>query len=324
MLKIENFTPSKALAILPGPRTSFLDHLIPLCAFWDIPLLCTDAWVHTCAQAFYPKQHILYAQQEDLQQIVENYQTFVTVEPCRLHSHTLQFGDLLIRTAGRTVAGFHGNPMKYRTEYWIERYAHEDYVLIYGQFLIDYLKEKGVWDRIKTKIYLGNIRKTYYHRNRSFFDRCVDPLLPFTSKYKTLFYAPTWSYPQWNEAAYDFIKTLPNEYRICLKLHPYMYRLFPEKIDSLKGRFLHNDRVIFIDENPLVYPFLDRADVFLGDSSSIVYDFLSFDRPIFFLGERDIPWGTCITDLSCIYSLIEKEDGLSEQRQKAYHYAFGG
>ena len=34
--------------------------------------------------------------------------------------------------------------------------------------------------------------------------------------------------------------------------------------------------------NPLCYPFLDLADAYVGDMSSLAYDFLAYDRPMFF------------------------------------------
>jgi teichoic acid glycerol-phosphate primase len=40
--------------------------------------------------------------------------------------------------------------------------------------------------------------------------------------------------------------------------------------------------VLFLDDFPPVYPLLALSDAYLGDFSSIGYDFLRFDRPMYF------------------------------------------
>jgi hypothetical protein len=42
------------IGVVEGPRTSFLDHLIPLCHLLQIPLYCEDAYVRAAAEIYYP------------------------------------------------------------------------------------------------------------------------------------------------------------------------------------------------------------------------------------------------------------------------------
>jgi hypothetical protein len=322
MLTIENFIPYSALAVLPGPRVSFLDHLIPMCHFWDIPVLCTDAWVFTCAQTFYPPTQILFAGQSDFQQILSNYQTFLTVEPCRLHPKAFKFGEFLYQGEGCTIAGFHGNPAKFRDAYWIERYADEDLILLYGQYLVDYFKEKGAWSRLKKTALLGNLRKTFYEKHKFFFDRVAQPYLFPKNHKRTLLWAPTWSYPEWQDPFSALIEKLPADFQLMLKFHPFTHRLFPEKVNALIEKYRDREGVLILEEIPLVYPLLDQADIYLGDMSSMAYDFLSYDRPLFLMGGNSYPWATTV-DPQSAFKAFGQKDLLSEERQKIYRYVYG-
>jgi teichoic acid glycerol-phosphate primase len=312
-----------ALALLPGARTSFLDHLIPLCHLWQIPLLCTDPWVYTCAQVFYPPTQIILAGCDNFQQILSNYQTFVSVEPCRLHRKALQFGEFLFKGEGTTIVGFHGNPAKFREEYWIERYAHEDVVLIYGEYLADYFKEKRVWERLKKKVVIGNLRKRYYEKHKPFFDAVAKPHLFPTDERKTVLWAPTWSYPEWSDPLDSLLEKIPSDFQVLIKFHPFMFHLFPEKVSLFKEKYAQKQALLFLDEIPLIYPLLERADIYVGDYSSVAYDFLSFNRPLFLLAEKEYSWATTVKNPQDLFSAFNKKDTLSEAREHAYRYVYG-
>jgi hypothetical protein len=294
---------------------------MPLVDQWHIPLVCTDPWVYTCAQLFYPPAEIILATAKSFQDILSGYETFVSVEPCRLHHHALQFGEFLYRGKGETIAGFHGNPQKFRHEYWIERYVHENHLLVYGDYLIDYLKEKGVWDRLTHPIFLGNIRKKYYEKNKIFFDRIAEPHLFSSGKQKTILWAPTWSYPQWPNAPH-FLENIPEMFQILVKLHPFMYRLYPEKVAEWKERYTTSNQILFMEEIPLIYPFIEQADFYIGDYSSVAYDFLSNNNPLFLLGDDQPPWATKIARGTNLFSALMEEDKLSEIRKKTYSYVW--
>ncbi|MCC5832663.1 MAG: CDP-glycerol glycerophosphotransferase family protein [Chlamydiales bacterium] len=307
------------VAVIPGPRTSFLDHLIPICHLMGIPLHCSDDWVRTCVSQFYPKTELAGGD-------LSGYKTFYVVEPCRLHSKSALFESQVITGEFKTVAGFHGNPDKFRERFWIERYLDEDVVLVYGQHLIDYLKEKGIFERLKKTVRIGNLRYQFYKENQDFFDQAARPHFFPDKKRKTLLWAPTWSYSQTVDDSPFFdiypqvLGSIPEEYQLYVKLHPYMFRLFPEKVAQIKDEY---EEVRFIDEIPLVYPFLNRTDIYLGDYSSVVYDFLVFNRPLFFFGGKHAEWGTRVKDPKHLFQELEKPDKLASARQKAYDYVFG-
>lgn len=306
-----------ALGIIPTPHLSYLDHLAPLCYILDIPLFTNDSWIAICAQHFYPQLHVI---QGDLS-ILNAHQTIYTVEPSRLHPSAFQFGGEVIKAAHKTIAGFHGNPAKFRDDFWIERYANEDVVLFYGSYLQDYFKEKNVWKRLKKTVRIGNVRLAYYQQFRSFFDQRARPFLFENQKRRTLFYAPTWSYPHF-QVTTSLFEEIPEEYQLLVKFHPYTHRLFPEKIEELKERY-SSDQIRFVDEIPLIYPILNQVDLFLGESSSIGFDFLAFDRPLFFFGEGLKGCGKTIGSDEKIYQVLDQSDMFSEKRRERYAYVYG-
>jgi hypothetical protein len=310
---------SNCIAMVPGPRTSFLDHLMPICDLLGIPIHCSDDWVATCAAQFYPQAEIV---EGDL----SNYTTFYVMEPCRLHAQSIKFEAQIYNGDFKTIAGFHGNPDKFRDIYWIERYLDEDVILVFGQHLIDYLKEKGIFERLKKTIQIGNLRYAFYKKHQAFFDQMTRPYLFSDTKRKTLLWAPTWSFTGAVDATpffdlyHSVLSSIPNDYQVYVKLHPFTFRLFSDEVSRIKEEY---DQVVFINEIPLVYPFLNQADIYLGDYSSVVYDFLAFNRPIFFLGGKRTDWGCTISDPKRLFQELDKPDRLAHERKKAYDYVFG-
>lgn len=322
MRTIASLSVSNAVAVVAGPRLSFLDHIMPLVDHWQIPLVCTDGWVFNAAKHFYPPAEIILANEDNFQKILSGFKTFISVEPCRLHQNALQFGQFLYQGPNETIAGFHGNPKKFRNEYWIERYVHEDYILVYGQYLIDYLKEKGLLKRHNAQVVIGNLRRSYYLKNQSFFDTIALPHHFSNKKRKTVFWAPTWSYPDWSNYS-SLLKKIPDHFQLMLKLHPFMHRLYPENVEQLQNKWAESEQIRILDEIPLIYPFIEYSDYYIGDDSSVAFDFLSMNRPIFLYADREEPWATTVDPKSDLFFKLDQRDPLSEKRKEAYTYVYG-
>lgn len=75
---------------------------------------------------------------------------------------------------------------------------------------------------------------------------------------------------------------LPPEVNLIVKLHPNTIAQHTLQIERMMGRY-ESGQLQFLLDFPPIYPLLDRCDAYLGDRSSIGYDFLFFDRPMFFL-----------------------------------------
>ncbi|MCP5469749.1 MAG: CDP-glycerol glycerophosphotransferase family protein [Chlamydiales bacterium] len=301
------------VAIVGGPHLSFLDHIIPLCDLLDMPLYAPDVWEWTM---LYP--HVQKAEE------LESYDTFFYVEPSRLHERCFQFGNHFFDQKRRSVCGLHGNSNKCRDAFWAERFLEEDSVLLYGPYMQQFFEEKGVYSRLKNPIFCGNYRLCYYEKYKEHFH------MKLPGEGKKILYAPTWSFDGATDNSPFFtcyrrlLDHVPSGFTVLVKLHPYMYRLHPQEVQRLIEKYVDNPRVYFLEETPLVYPILDQIDIYIGDYSSVGYDFLSFDRPLFFWSENVDPHllecGHKIQEGE-IFSQLEKE-GKSEKRQELYHHCF--
>lgn len=195
-------------------------------------------------------------------------------------------------------------------------------------------------------ILTGNYRKEYYLTHQEHFDREMRRLLPEKKRGQTLLYAPTWTsrnrksdwrcdYSCFFQVYPYVLDCIPQEYQVLVKLHPFMEYQYPEEVAEIKQRYLGHEQVHFLNDLPPIYPLLEQVDLYLGDYSSIGYDFLSFDRPLFFLsdGKRDLEndrgvylyqAGVVIEpeQLPHLYSIIGKQQP-NTMRREIYEYAFG-
>jgi len=300
-----------SVAICAGPHLSFLDHLAPLCDLFDMPL-----YAPYFDEIPYPHIKVVDS--------LADFETFFYVEPSRLHEEAFKFDNLLIQEKKRSVCGLHGNSNKCRDVFWAERFVEEDIVMVYGNYMKDFFQEKGVWQRLKNPIFCGNYRFNYFKKYHDAFK------VKLPGSGKKVLYAPTWSY--WDatdnspffECHTRLLDDVPEGFSILVKLHPYMYRLHPEKVRALEEKYRDNPRVFILKETSLVYPILEGVDIYIGDYSSVGYDFLAFDRPLFFFADKVDPLlAKCGVKIGKgnIFSQLENE-GSSEERQKLYHHCF--
>lgn len=344
--------PKKGIGIYASNPLSFMDHLVPLCQIMEIPLLCLSPWIHTLAELYYPPMQLLCEEAPDytLDPFLNDYDVFFYVDHYRKAQGGFQFVEHSCSKKARSVCGLHGNSDKKRNLYWIERFEDEDISLVYGQHMLDFLDEKGVLERLKHCVVTGNYRYEFYLKHQSFFDLLIQPHLFPKNGRKTLLYAPTWTHPNkkwaWSEdytnlfEVHSFVlDNIPDEYQVLVKLHPFFVHLFPDETERMKEKYFGNEQILFLHDLPLIYPLLAQVDGYLGDYSSIGYDFLSFDKPLFFLNtsERDpekdkgvylYNCGIPLThsDLPQLYTHIKRgieEDAFSEKRHEINHYAFG-
>jgi len=277
----------KAIGILPEQHLSYVDHLVPLCQLMQIPLLVTDAWMKELIQLYYPPMEIILAEPHDfnLDPYLEGYELFVYVDFFRKGNGTFQFRDYFTTHKARSVMSLHGNPDKFWDIYWIEKLSDEDIVLAYGPQLLELLSKRGV---DKQPLLCGNYRLEFYQMHEAFFDQT----LPFRKgEKKTLLYAPTWTalsrktehrinYSPFFDVYRHVFETLGPKYHLIVKLHPHLVKLMPNEVEKVIQEY---PEIYFLNEYPLIYPLLKQCDLYLGDYSSIGYDFLYFDKPLFFL-----------------------------------------
>lgn len=278
-----------AIGILPGNNLSYIDHLVPLCQIMGIPLLVTEPWVKELVELYYPPMEIVLASPQDynLDPFLQEYDLFFYVDFFRKGNGSFQFDEYLSTKKVRSVFSFHGNPDKFFEIYWMERLEDEDIVLVYGPQLRDTLRKKGIQKQV---LLCGNYRLEFYQKHRAFFDAKI----PFKKEKNTALYAPTWSsksrfsifktdYSSFFTCYREVLENYSEKYQLIVKLHPHMHLQMPEEVDEVISAYPH---IFFLKNFPPIYPLLMQIDLYLGDYSSIGYDFLYFKRPIIFLGEK--------------------------------------
>jgi CDP-glycerol glycerophosphotransferase (TagB/SpsB family) len=130
------------------------------------------------------------------------------------------------------------------------------------------------------------------------------------------------------------IKDLTPHVNLIIKLHPFLAKFHPAHTYRILEKYKDHPHVFFLEKFPCIYPLLQKCDLYIGDYSSIGYDFLAFNRPLYFLIPEDRysfqlhSCGMTIPSEGNIYKFLintweEQLKGKQEQRQKIYDYAFG-
>lgn len=327
------------IGILPSHRPSYIDHLVPLCELFQAPLLVTSSEIAHIIQLYYPQVNVILVEPEDhcLDPFLEPYDFFFYVDLFRLATKSFSFADYYCSVKRPSLCALHGHSEKAWEIFRFERFVDEEHLLIYGPQWKNFLQEIGVWDRLNTPLMGGNYRWLYYLRHQKFFDEKWAPFLNHVGK-KVLF-APTWtSDNKKSELREDYstalqtlprlVDSLPNQTHLYVKLHPHYRFLYPERVSDLEKKFAYHPQVHFLPEIPLIYPLLAKIDVYIGDYSSIGYDFLRFKRPLFFLvperKKRLFSCGTVIdpNEVERVFQ-VEPGSGNLSASESVYKNAFG-
>jgi hypothetical protein len=287
----------------------YLDHLAPLCVFLKIPLIIYEPHLADLARTYYPNLKVLEKSLWDISfpsRIISCYSQILLSSA--FPNHQLQ-----------NIWLPHGSSDKGWKIGSFGALQQDKIALVYGQKMIDDIKKEGIC--LQT-ISLGNFRWEYFLKNRSFYQKAMQ--IPSTDK--NILYAPTWddlekSNSFWN-AFPILIQKIPKNYNLLVKIHPNTIRKFEPEIERYKGLCKDRSNIIFLSDLPPIYPILAACDAYIGDMSSIGYDFLTFNKPLFFLNRADLPLQKCgITHepQSFIYS---QQKDLSHSREQLYQYTF--
>lgn len=323
-----------------------VDHLGVLCIGLGQPLLFTDERQLELCKKYYPKL--------DARFVDHGYATFENIAPAYDCVFNTNFGGKMwvqeqealfphIAKKMRSVYCPHGNSDKGQNYIWMEHFADEDIVLLYGQRMVDFLKEKQVLHHIHHPVMTGNYRHLYFKQNRSYYEKLMNEVLSqFPKKQPTILYAPTWNPDESSffEGVGYVLDHLPSCYNLIFKPHPFLEQKNLGRMIYLEEKYKEQKNLIWLKEFPLIYPLLDKIDLYIGDVSSVGYDLLAFNKPMFFLSpqiDQNAPQdyylfrcGTVISpsQYDQIYSMIEKhlpEDAnqFSAIRKEIYDYTFG-
>jgi len=313
---------ARAAGLIVESSYLFLDHLAPFCALLNWPLIIVDPMVREIADHFYPDLKIIESSITDLKETLNSFSHLVSCASRPLLLASL--GHIFCKTIWLP----HGNSDKGRILPFFEALKDEEMALIYGQKMADFFKDKNINLPV---IRIGQYRHLYYKKWRSFYDAL--PIAAFSKTQPTILYAPTWEDSENNcsfwHAFPKIAQHLPSSMNLIVKLHPNTVAKHAPDIERMIGKY-ENGNLQFLLDFPPVLPLLSRCDYYLGDRSSIGYDFLRFDRPLFFLDPhnhkegRDLTrCGTVVTPDNFYRLLIHENQGnFSSQRKEMNSYTF--
>ncbi len=297
-------------ALLYGNQSHHLDHLAPLCSLMQMPLIFTDEEVAASYKKYYPNpESILLDPLSGPDWIVKNYDLLFYSMPRPLFEEIFFFAERLFRKKIPTIWIPHGNSDKGSDSVFMEALAEEEVALLYGKRIIDFLMKKHVLEKFKGYVITGNLRYTYYQKEKPFFQNLIKQHIHRKLKkaVRTILYAPTWQDYEKSSSFFDaaplLLETLPKEFNLIIKLHPNLLLQQEFNVEALIEKYEGEENILFLKEFPPIYPLLDDVDIYLGDASSIGYDFLSFNKPLFFLKQTSTP-----LYLHQAGVVIEKED----------------
>lgn len=331
----------RAAGLVYGQMVHHLDHVGPFCALVGIPLIVTEEEIASLAEKYYPGLEVIYWDYLQIPfNLVQQFDAIFSSLPRPLFEDVFFLAQQLARKQVISIWLPHGNSDKGYASIFMEGLQNDFYALVYGKKMVDFLKEKEAFHQLKSCITTGNFRYTYYLKNKTFYDNLVEQILP--NDKEVILYAPTWKDKENSTSFYEacpiLIDHLPEGYHLVIKLHP---NLNDSETDRLLYRYENTPRVLFLKEWPPIYPLLQKAAIYIGDMSSIGYDFLTFNRPMFFLNQNKrhlsddkglflYQAGVSLIpeEYAQIYTIIEREiqkdkERFSSIRQNVYSYTFG-
>lgn len=304
----------------------YLDHLGILCEGLEIPLIVTDPVAYQVAQDFYPQLQVEYRDFSELTLDFLACRADVIFESG--HHFALELiplWELIYGKKMRVVYCPHGNSDK-------RQQTRKDISLIYGDHMEDLLRTTGEMSRLGKTVVTGNYRAAYYRAHQKWYDNRLETLLKdkIQKNRKTVLYAPTWpdgeSQSSWLLQGTRVMEEVSAVFNLLIRWHPFLDDLYPAENEKMRQLCQQMPGIVNLSAFPSIYPILHQADFYLGDFSSIGYDFLSLNKPLFFLdrheGEiyecgitltEDQHWGEAIQSFQDNINWGEKRQQLSRK-----------
>lgn len=322
----------KAACLLYGNDQHYLDHLAPLASFLQIPLITTEEGIQEQLSTYYPDVEGIFWDYLDVHfSLVNRFDTIFYAFTREHFEESFAFAQDHFQKKIRTVWCPHGNSDKNN----LGALQGEEFLLTYGKKMDDLLKKKKIK---KPKFSLGNYRFAYYQKHLKFYQDLLEKELSSLPRDNPCFlYAPTWQDYE-NSSSFDsafpyLLNNLPDSVNLLIKLHPNTWAKYPFEVERAFYPYENKKNLLLLRDFPAIYPILERVDAYIGDASSIGYDFLRFNKPMFFLNnKRKTPLSECgftiaENDYPKIYSIIENKKNADSpfvlKRKKLYSYTFG-
>lgn len=274
-----------AICFAPSDSINHLDHLAVISYILHIPFI-TDEESHFLAiQKYYPQITPLFIPKNEqiLTFLAKDYEIiFTSAGPHRKQLSSLF--EILFKKEMLFWYCPHGHSDKP-----IPQFLEQHFAFTYGDQMEDRLKEIGAFSVLKSHVRTGNYRFPFYHAHEKFYDSLVEKEVfsHFKKEQKTILYAPTWQDFENSSSLFEIslpiLNQLPDHYNMIVKLHPWLEDRHPGQVHLIKEKYQDKPNIVVLCQYPLVLPILKRTHLYLGDFSSIGYDFLYYDRPMFFI-----------------------------------------
>jgi hypothetical protein len=341
------FIEKKGIGVNPQSQIHYTDHLAVVCIIMEIPLLFIDEMDYAFGKKYYPGLKTIKIDYQDFQPsyLIDNYEILFFSDLWDRHTLHEKFGHLE-KERGKFLRHVHCPHGFSDKAFYLQKCINEDIVLIYGQNMLDMLNETGVFGSLPYYVMSGNYRYTYYKQHQVFFNKIIqeEVLSHFDQPRPVILYAPTWldleESTSFFEAYRYLLDHLPSEYNMIVKLHPRLELDDTVLYYQIMGKYEGRSNVLFLKDFPLVYPLLAHTDIYIGDMSSVGYDYLAFNRPMFFLNkqkrnsktDRGLFLFKCGTEIlpeeySQIYKIIGANRDTDDEvfgkiRSETYNYTF--
>ncbi len=331
------------VALNPNSHLHYTDHLAAVAVLMDVPLLFSEVDHYENALKCYPG---LRAELHDWIQLkpqyfADRYNVYFVSEmwgPAQLRDR-FSIGE----NRYRVVHCPHGFSDK---GYWFADCLNQDITLVYGQNMLDLIQLNNDKERTFNYVLSGNLRYDYYLQHKIYFDQLVkeEILQKFAIKQPTILYAPTWNDRERSTSFYDAIEpicaNLPADYNLIVKTHPNLELEEIAQMYAWIGRYEDRGNIQFVQSFTPIYPLLAACDLYIGDRSAVGYDFLAFNRPMYFLNtlgkdsctDRDLYLFRCGVeimpkDYGRLYEIIQEtlpsdEERFKKVREEVYSYSF--
>ncbi|MBU6384110.1 MAG: CDP-glycerol glycerophosphotransferase family protein [Verrucomicrobia bacterium] len=315
----------RSAAFNTGPDYHLLDHIAPMAALLQCPLFTTEPLNDELARRYYPQVETRYM--PDLERhFREIAEQFDVLYECKYwQPHLKMLFQTLYRKEMKLIFCPHGQSDKGYQAPLLAPYALQDAVLVYGSLMLDMLQELGI--AVPEYQIVGNYRWEFYQQYRPFYDA----LAPQIDRSKqTLLYAPTWcdldNASSYFQQGARVISELPHDWNLILKVHPLLKQRTPAQFESLAALIEERPNVYLLDAFPPVYPILALADIYLGDASSVGYDFLLFEKPMYFFPTahpgRLHTTGRTLDLAKPLYPQLKRDNPLAEAQRALYLRAY--
>ena len=335
------------VAFVESNQSHLIDHFVPFCKIINAPILLTQKNDFEIAKKFYPYSNFIYMDISDITEdyLVENFLGLIHSQFWNKEKFNLNFAlsKNKFKKEFRSIYMPHGNSDKGHHYPMMENFPLQDISLVYGDKMIDFINEKSE-KKLSDHIVIGNLRYHYFLENFEFYKSLLEDLIlkDLDIDKKTILYAPTWNdyegSSSFSISTQNLIEKIAEKYNLIIKIHPKLYDEKIGQIINLIEKHKNNKNIKILVDFPCIYPLLFYTDIYIGDYSSIGYDFLAFNRPMFFFNFQNLKkddkkrflhkYGIEILekDLENLPEIIEnslkKEKDFILKRKSLYSYTF--